>query len=94
MTTYIVTSVRKELSSDGSHRHIEGVCTQDGTHYTRAEVVDSIDEGDTWETSVDGYEAVIRPIDFCPRTNCDAAPYIRTNLDSTEKDNLENLDEC
>jgi len=47
MTTYTVTKVRKELSADKSHEHIEGVCTTDGTHYTRQQVVDSIDAAPT-----------------------------------------------
>jgi len=28
----LVTRVRKELSADGTHWHIEGVCTEDGGH--------------------------------------------------------------
>jgi hypothetical protein len=94
LTTYIVTHVRKELSADGSHRHIEGVCTSGGVHYTRKEVVDSINAGNVWKTNAGGYEAVIEPIRYCPRPACMATPYIRTNPDSTKKDNLENLDPC
>jgi hypothetical protein len=94
MSTFTVTKVRKELSDDGTHEHIEGVCTGDGTHYTRGEVVDSINAGNIWKTSADGYEAVIEPVAFCPRASCYAKPYIRTNPDSTTKDNLENLDRC
>jgi hypothetical protein len=94
MTTYTVTHVRKETSEDGSHRHIEGVCTDNGTHYTRKQVVDSINAGNTWKTRADGYEAVIEPITYCPRSGCRATPYIKTNPDSTKKDNLENFDPC
>lgn len=94
MTTYIVTKVRKELSSDATHRHIEGVCTEVGVHSTRKEVVDSIAAGNTWKTKADGYEAEIHKVSRCPKTNCTATPYIATNPDSTKKDNLENLDEC
>jgi hypothetical protein len=94
MATYIATSVRRERSADGTHRHIEGVCTGAGVHYTCSEVVESIRAGNVWKTLVDGYEAVIEPIAKCPIPSCSAAPYIRTNLDSTEKDNLENLDSC
>lgn len=94
MTTYVVTKVRKELSADTSHEHIEGVCTEDGTHYTRQEVVDSIDDGNTWKTSADGYEATIEKMTYCPESGCLAKPYIKTNPDSTKKDNLENLDRC
>jgi hypothetical protein len=94
VATYVVTKVRKELSADRTHRHIEGVCTAAGSHYTRREVVDSIDSGNTWKTNADGYEAVIEKINYCPKANCYATPYIKTNPDSTKKDNLENLDPC
>jgi hypothetical protein len=94
MTEFIVTKVRKELSDDGTHKHIEGVCTSGGVHYTRKEVVDGINEGNTWKTQADGYEAEIEVISYCPRPGCVATPYIRTNPDSTRKDNLENLDPC
>lgn len=94
MATYTVTKVRKELSSDRSHEHIEGVCTSDGVHHTRQTVVNSIASGNLWRTSADGYEATITTIRFCPKPNCLAQPYIRTNPDSTKKDNLENLDRC
>lgn len=94
MATYVVTRVRKETSEDRTHEHIEGVCTDDGTHYTRRQVVDSINAGNTWKTSAGGYEAIIEPIMYCPRAGCPATPYIRTNPDSTKKDNLENLDRC
>jgi hypothetical protein len=92
MATYTVTKVRKEQSADKTHEHIEGVCTSDGTHYTRQKVVDSIDAGNTWKTSADGYEATIEKMEKCPK--CPAKPYIKTKPDSTKKDNLENLDLC
>lgn len=66
MATYIVTKVRQETSADGTHRHIEGVCTDAGTHYTRKEVVDSITAGNTWKTKSNGYEATITKITYCP----------------------------
>jgi hypothetical protein len=94
VATYIVTRVRKETSEDGTHEHIEGVCIDAGTHYTRREVVDSINAGNTWKTRANGYEAIIEPMSYCPRAGCLATPYIRTNPDSTKKDNLENLDRC
>lgn len=93
MASYTVTKVRKELSSDGSHRHIEGVITSANVHYTRREVVDSINAGNTWQTSAGGYTAVIHTLSYCPRANCYATPYIATNPNSTKLDNLENLPE-
>ena len=94
MSNFTVIKVRKELSADGSHRHIEGVCTDVGTHYTRKQVVDSINAGNTWKTKAGGYEATIEKISYCPRAGCLATPYIKTKPDSTAKDNLENLDIC
>ena len=94
MLQFIVTKVRNESSPDGRHRHIEGVCTADGNHYTRRQVVESIRSGNVWRTSADGYSATIKPMAACPSPGCGAAPYIETNRDSTRKDNLENLDPC
>src|SRR5262249_18618385 len=43
MADYTVTKVRMESSDQaGKHEHIEGVCTENGTHYTRKQVVDSL----------------------------------------------------
>jgi len=94
VTTFIVTKVRKETSSDGTHRHIEGVCTDGGNHSTRSQVVNSINAGNAWKTKSGGYEATITKIAYCPKPGCMAAPYIKTNPDSTKQDNLENLPEC
>jgi hypothetical protein len=94
MASYTVTKVRKELSSDGKHRHLEGVCTDTGAHYTRQQVVDSIKAGNTWKTSAGGYTATITTMLYCPKPGCLTTPYIKTNPDSTGQDNLENLPEC
>jgi hypothetical protein len=89
-----VTKVRKELSADGSHQHIEGVCTTSATHYTRKEVVDGISQGQDWHTLADGETAKIKPMSYCPALACLATPYITTAPDHTTKNNLENLPEC
>jgi len=91
--TYLVTKVRHETSSDGTHEHIEGVCVN-GVHYTRRQVVDSINLGNIWKTSTGDYQAIITVTSYCPKTACLASPYIKTNPDSTKLDNLENLPEC
>lgn len=93
MATFTVIKVRKERASDGTHRHIEGVITDDGVHYTRREVVSSIDQGDVWRTSAGGYSATIGKLPYCVNPNCRAAPYLTTNPASTKLDNLENLPE-
>lgn len=89
-----VTKVRKETSTDGTHRHIEGVCTSDGTHHTRAHVVDSINAGEAWYTSGGGSQARIKPLTYCPAQGCPAKPYITTAPDHVTANNLENLPPC
>jgi hypothetical protein len=86
--------VRKETSEDGSHRHIEGVCTADGTHYTRAQVAGDVQRGVQWLSSGGGATVAIRVIRFCPATGCLASPYITTAPDSTTSNNLDNLPPC
>jgi hypothetical protein len=93
MATYTVVAVRKEWGADGRHRHLEGVFTDAGTHYTRREVVNSIDAGNTWRTSAGGYSATIHKVTYCRASGCLASPYIETNPDSSKLDNLENLPE-
>lgn len=93
MTNYTVVKVRKELAANGNHRHIEGVITDANIHYTRRQVIDSIDGGNTWKTSAGGASATIVKMNYCPNSSCLASPYIKTNPDSTGKDNLENLPE-
>lgn len=91
---YTVTNTRKEQAEDGSHRHIEGVCTVSGTHYTRKEVVASIEGGNVWKTSAGGKTATIKPMKYCPAAACLASPYITTAPDHTTENNLENLPAC
>lgn len=93
MTTCTVTKVRKQYSTDRSHRHIEGVLTSDGIHHPRRQVVDSINAGNVWKTSHAGASAMIRPMNYCPNGSCLATPYIQTNPDSTGAGNLENFPE-
>ncbi len=91
---YTVTKARREWSSDGTHRHLEGVCTADGTHYSRKLVVDSINAGNLWVTSGGGSTAVIKPMTYCPKQGCYATPYITTAPDHTTANNLETLPDC
>jgi uncharacterized protein DUF3892 len=91
MTNYTVTKVSK-VQANG-HRHLSGVYADYGVHYTRQQVVDSIDNGNTWKTSAGGYTATIRKVTYCPTGSCMTSPYITTNPDSTTLDNLENLPE-
>ncbi len=91
-----VTKVRKELAhSPRPHEHLVGVCTANGRYYTRGQVVDGINRGETWETSAGGSTARIHEVDFCTvAPGCPAAPYITTAPDHTVANNLDNLPHC
>lgn len=88
-----VTQVRKELASDGVHRHIAGVCASN-TYYARQQVVEGIRRGEDWHTYANGRKAPIREIRYCPAAGCPAMPYITTRPDDSRDDNLENLPLC
>ncbi len=93
MATYTVVRVRKEWSADHSHRHIEGVLTAANQYYSCLDVATSIDDGNIWNTAVEGYTARISIQGYCPIPSCTAKPYLKTRPDSWELDNLENLPE-
>jgi Protein of unknown function (DUF3892) len=87
-----VTHVRKENSSDGTHKHIAKVKTTAAVTYTRAEVVVGLDKGEDWKTQApSGASAKIEKISYCPASSCLLSPYIRTVRDATKADNLDNL---
>jgi hypothetical protein len=89
-----VTRVRKQLSADGTHWHIEGVCTDDETYLPRSDVVARIDGGEAWLASGGGVEVTIRTIVCCPLPPCSASPYLTTAPDHTAANNIENLPRC
>ncbi|MDO9485055.1 MAG: DUF3892 domain-containing protein [Actinomycetota bacterium] len=93
MAMFTVVRVRKEWSADRSHRHIEGVLTAANVYYDCQQVVASIDAGNIWNTSLDGYSARITTLGYCPVPSCLAKPYLKTHPDSWDLDNLENLPE-
>ncbi|HEU0132239.1 MAG TPA: hypothetical protein VFQ85_14720 [Mycobacteriales bacterium] len=91
MAAHTVTGVRRELSADGSHRHVEAVRTADGRQHTRKEVFDSIGAGDTW--AAEG-GAAIRAQTFCPAARCLATPYLKTVDADGREGSLDALPEC
>jgi Protein of unknown function (DUF3892) len=90
----VVTRVRKERSSDGTHEHIAGVCTMENYYYTRGQVVTGIDAGQDWKTFGGGQYAVIHKITYCRAAGCYLSPYITTAPDHTTANNLDNLPLC
>lgn len=91
----IVTRTRKEMAPDGRHQHIKAVCLQDGSSYTRAQVVASLKAGQQWSTcGYDGSRAAIKLVAYCPVGACMETPYITTAPDHTTINNLDNLPPC
>lgn len=72
----LVTGLRRELSADRSHRHIVGVYTSEGTYRTNRQVVDSLQEGETWFSTNGGERVPINWIRWCPEMNCGMKPYL------------------
>jgi|SRR5712664_1886863 len=94
MSTYDVTKVRKEkvTKNGSSHEHIIGVLPESGLFYSNQEVVNSINAGNHWRTSVTGEpKATIKEKHYCPNSTCTHKPYLTTDPDHTTKNNLENL---
>jgi hypothetical protein len=89
-----VTGVRKEWTASGSHEHIVGVCSANGTYYTRDQVIGGLALGEDWHTSAGGHTAKIRRIEYCGHPGCLLSPYIATGPDHTIENNLENLPDC
>jgi hypothetical protein len=93
MPVFTVTRVRRVFSADGTHKHIDGVFTSGGVYYTRRQVVQSLRAGHVWVSQSGSYRATITEAQLCPIPGCSATPYIKTNPNSTEPDNLEYLPE-
>jgi hypothetical protein len=89
-----VTGVRRETSDDGTHQHIAGVCTADGSYFTRRDVIAQIRAGQTWRTFAGGRYGTIRMIDRCPVGSCRVSPYITTAPGDSSKDHLDDLPDC
>ena len=91
---FTVTKTRFERVANPPHEHIEGVCTVDGSHYTRRQVVDSMAAGNQWATWDGRSTAHIKPLTYCPHSSCAATPYITTAPDHSVTNNLDNLPRC
>jgi hypothetical protein len=96
MATYDVVAVRRENAKSGPHRHIIGVCTSTGIYATNQQVVDSIRDGNVWQTSVPGEpKATIKSANTCwTGAGCPIYPYLTTLPDHSTKNNLEQLSDC
>jgi hypothetical protein len=95
MSTFHVKKVRKETvrtTSGATHEHIVGVVTSGGTFYTNQQVTSSLEAKNEWLTDVEGQpKAKIRPLAYCPKSDCYHKPYITTEPDHNTRNNLDNL---
>ncbi len=90
----VVTRVRMVQAPEGKHEHIAGVCTVEGTYFSRQDVAGAIDAGEEWWTEAGGTRARIRKAPYCPVQGCLTFPYLTTAPDHTPTNNLENLPTC
>ena len=89
-----VIAVRRAYAPDYSHKHIIGVITPGGYFTSNADVIISLNAGNTWHTQVAGEpRGNIREHDYkyCPATSCYLKPYLQTDADGSRKNNLENM---
>src|SRR5436190_23189785 len=94
MTTFTVTRVRKVLSPDRSHRHLEGVWTTANIHYTPGEVIERMDWGSKWLARAGDRETPIQKLDRCPHQECPTTPYLAASFGTLAGLSLEDLEEC
>jgi hypothetical protein len=71
-----VNGVRKERSGSGTHDHVAGVCTVDGTYVSRAGVFEALARGEDWHIELKGEMSPIRKIEQCPYPGCRFGPYL------------------
>ena len=93
VSRYIVTRVRRERASDGSHMHITGVYAG-GEYFPRQQVVRSLDLLNDWVARAAGRDTPIDVVDQCPHRCDDAAPYLRSRVEIEGADPLELLPEA
>lgn len=77
---------RHMVGTSGGHEHIGAVKDEDGTEWTRTQVVASITAGDSWSTKHNGLTAKIHKV----ACSC-GTTYLSTNPDGTKVDNLDAL---
>lgn len=75
VTRYVVTRVRREPSSDGTHTHIAGVFVGD-EYFPRQQVIRSIGLLNDWVARFAGLDRPLVVVESCPFAACTDAPYI------------------
>jgi hypothetical protein len=93
MASYRVDRTEKEYTSvGGTHRHIGAICLEDGRKVPKTSAIHNIQAGiETYWTSADGLRANVQVAAQCSRC---ISPYLRTDRDTTTRDNLLSLPDC
>jgi Protein of unknown function (DUF3892) len=76
----------------GHHRHISTLCLEDRRRVPKATAISNIESRlETYYTSAEGQRANVEVVGRCSRCY---AKYLRTDRDTTTKDNLLSLPDC
>jgi hypothetical protein len=93
MADHRVTRTSKEDAwAGGQHRHIAALCLDDGSRVPKATAIARIRARlERYWTYAEGQQAWVEVVDRCDRC---ANAYLRTDRDSTTKNNLLELPDC
>lgn len=93
MAAYRVTGTGKgDEWAGGHHRHITALCLEDGRRVPKPTAISNIESGlESYYTIADGQRANVEVIQRCGRCS---AKYLRTDRDTTTRDNLLSLPDC
>ena len=93
MASYRVDATDKEsVSAGGEHRHVVSLCLEDGRRIPKAVAIRNTRlRAETYSTFRAGQRAEVEVSTQCPLCYSE---YLRTNQDSTTKNNLLELPDC
>ena len=93
LADYRVTKTDKASEwAGGQHRHIAARCRENGRRVAKATAIANIEaKVESYYTYADGQRANVEVVQRCVRCS---SKYLRTDRDSTTKDNLLSLPDC
>lgn len=93
MAAIRVTGTEKSTNwSGGHHQHIAVICLEDRRRLAKATAIDNIRRGvEAYYTLADGQRANVEVVDRCDRC---FDSYLRTDHDTTTRNNLLELPDC
>lgn len=93
MASYrVVRTDKYDESSGGNHKHIDALCLESGRRVPKESAIRNIRLGlESYYTYADGLRAEVEVASRCDR--CSTA-YLKTDRDTTTKNNLLSLPDC